>query len=583
MRRSHACRRRELASMVNIAYRATAPAGTPNRRIGVELDLKRVFQIARRWWWLLILGPLFGGVTAWYVSSQQPEMYASEVTLLIATGGSGANAGSVQASQNLTETYSQWAVTRPILERTADAMSYDTSVDQLKETVSAEAVPDTLFIRISARSHDPQEAATIANTVAEQFLLDVHQQTNPLDSQVRTDLMTQIEQTTTRLTEVQDGITTLTNDQNRTDGERDQLAALLNEEAQLQADLAQSQTTLRNLDVQLASAQTPIVILSPATPSTQPYAPNVLRATIIGTVAGIALTIAAAILLEYLDDTVRERDELVRITNVPVLAGVGTVPNLGRSSRLYTLDAPSSAAAEAMRLLRTNLEFASAPNPLKTLAISSAQPNDGKSIITANLGVVLAQAGIKTVIVDADLRHPDQHRIFGVENRRGLSTLLVSPEPNWREGMTALTIPNLALMSSGPIPPNPADLLSLDRFGAILSSISEWAEVVLIDTPPILAASDALIVATNAKGTLLVCRRGATTRTGLRQAIAVLQHAHVRVTGIVLNDARPNTIDHYGRYGDDGSATRRRPSIFFGRSLQHEHAATAPIPLQKVS
>lgn len=549
----------------------------------MELDLHRLLQIARRWWWLLVLGPLLGGVTAWYVSSQQPEMFASDVTLLISTGVSGTNAGSVQASQNLTETYSQWAVARPILERTAEVLAYDGGVDQLDKAVSATAVPDTLFIRISAQSHDPEQAAAIANAVAEQFLLDVHEQTDPRGSQVRSDLTTQIDQTTTRLTEVQDRIGILQNEDAPTLAERDELAALFDEEAQLQSDLAQFQTTLRNLDVQLAAAQTQIVILSPAVPSLQPFAPNVLRATIIGTMSGVAIAAAAAILLEYLDDTIRDRDELERIATVPVLAGVGTVANLKRTNGLYALNSPSSPAAEAMRLLRANLEFASAPDRLRTLAISSAQPDEGKSTITANLAVVLAQAGLKTVIVDADLRHPTQHRFFGVENRRGLSTLLISANPNWREGVTSLTIPNLSLIASGPLPPNPADLLSLDRFAAILAGVAEWADVVLVDTPPLLSASDALIVATSAKGLVLVCRRGVATRGNLRHAIATLRQAHARVIGVVFNHAVSNHIDHYGRYGDEASTRRQRSNSFFGRSLQSEPANYRPVPLENVS
>lgn len=549
----------------------------------MALDLHRLLQIIRRWWWLLALGPLLGGMTAWYVSSQQPAMYASDVTLLISTGVSGTNAGSVQASQNLTETYSQWAVARPILERTADILAYDGGVDQLDEAVSAAAVPDTLFIRISAHSHDPAQAARIANTVAEQFLLDVHEQTNPRDSQVRDDLTTEIDQRTSRLVEIQDRIDVLQGQETRTDVERDELAALINEEAQVQSDLAQLQATLRNLDVQLAAAQTQIVILSPAVPPLEPFAPNVLRATIIGTVSGITIAAAAAILLEYLDDTIRDREELERIASVPILAGVGTVANPKRMNGLFVLADPLSPDAEAMRLLRANLEFASAPDRLSTLAISSAQPDEGKSTITANLAVVLAQAGLTTVIIDADLRHPSQHRFFGVENRRGLSTLLVSPNPDWREGVTALTIPNLSLIASGPLPPNPADLLSLDRFDAILAGVAEWADVVLIDTPPLLSASDALIVGTAAKGMVLVCRRAVATRANLRHAIATLGQAHARVIGVVFTHAPASPISHYGRYGDDATSMRERPRSFFGRSLKPDQGPSGPTPLRNVS
>lgn len=530
----------------------------------MELDLNRVLQIIRRWWWLLLLAPLIGGGTAWYVSERQQEMYESSVTLLVGAGVSTTNAGSVQASQNLTETYSQWAVTRPVLERTAQVLAWDGTVEELDRAVSARTVPDTLFIEILAQSSDPAEAATIANTVAEQFLLDVQDQTAAQSSQVRSNLNLQIEDTSSRLAEVQDRIGTLQDDANRTDTEREEIARLLNEEVQLQADLAQFETTIRTIDVEIATDQPRIVVLSPAIPPQEPFAPNTMRATLIGAVSGMALAITAAIVLEYLDDTIRDREELGRIASTPVLASIAVSPGARRgTSPLFVLDHPTSASAEAMRLLRANLEFASAPDRLNTLAISSPQPNEGKSTITANLGVVLAQAGLKTVIIDADLRHPSQHRIFGVPNRQGLSTMLVTPDPDWRQGLTSLTIPNLSLLPSGPIPPNPADLLSLDRFTTILAAIEDWADVVLIDTPPLLAASDAVIAATTARGLLMVCRHGLTRRGTLRRSIVVLEHAHARLMGTVLNDTRSDGIDHYGRYGDEEQGSQPRSSYYF--------------------
>ena len=530
----------------------------------MELDLHRVLQVIRRWWWLLLLAPLIGGATAWYVSERQPEMYSSSVTLLVGAGVSTTNAGSVQASQNLTETYTRWAVTRPVLERTAEALGWDGTVEDLDTAVSARTVPDTLFIEISAQSNDPREAATIANTVAEQFLLDIQRQTANRNSDVRSELSLQSEETAARLTEVQDLIRTLQNDPDRTAAQQDELTALLNEEVQLQTDLAVQETSIRTIDIELATTQPRIVILSPAIPAKDPFAPNTIRATLIGTVSGMALAVAAAIVLEYLDDTIRDREELGRVASVPVLASIAGLSSTKRgTSPLFVLDQPTSASAEAMRLLRANLEFASAPDRLRTLAISSPQPNEGKSTIAANLGVVLAQAGLKTVIIDADLRHPSQHRIFGVPNRQGLSTMLVTPEPDWRQGLTTLTIPNLSLISSGPIPPNPADLLSLDRFHTIVASLEEWADVVLIDTPPLLAASDAVIAATTARGLLMVCRHGVTRRGALRRGILILEHAHARLMGTVLNFTHADGIDHYGRYADEEPGTQPRSSYYF--------------------
>src|SRR5690606_7708609 len=122
-------------------------------------------------------------------------------------------------------------------------------------------------------------------------------------------------------------------------------------------------------------------------------------------------------------------------------------------------------------LLRTNLEFASASGPIHTLTVTSPGPGEGKSTVTANIGVVMAQSGLQVVVIDADLRKPTQHRVFGIPNDRGLTTLLTHPEEDWRAAVTKVALPGLSLIPSGPLPPNPADLVSSARFEQLLSRI----------------------------------------------------------------------------------------------------------------
>jgi polysaccharide biosynthesis transport protein len=554
--------------------------------------------MARRWWWLIILAPMIGGGTAYYVSSQQPSMYSSDVTLLVSAGvSSSSNLGSVQASQNLTETYSMWATSRPVLENSAEILSYDGGASSLDDHVSSKPVKDTLFITVTATDTDPERASLIANTVAEQFVADVKVQTEAQNAQVRGKVDEQITTTTDGINQLNTSIRELEARQNvLTTAENAELQALRQERSDLMADLDQLQTTVRTIDVELASAQTRIIVSSTAVPPSSPYAPNTVQGTAIGTFVGFTLAIGGVILLEYLDNTVRNREDLARIANAPVLAAVATAPGTKRSGgELFALRAPNSAASEAMRLLRANLEFTSAPDHLTSLAISSPGPDEGKSTLTANLGVVMAQAGLKTVIIDADLRRSTQHKIFGVPNEEGLSKLLTKRTPDWRHAAISLSIPNLVLIPSGPLPPNPSDLLSLDRFNAILSDIGEWADIILIDTSPVLAASDALVVATKAKAALLVCRTGHTRNDAVKHATAAFRHGHVRILGMVLNRNKAD-IDHYGQYADDSSsgeptATRyyygtKATDLALGRNIVSTNgkkpaplAANEPIPM----
>ncbi len=193
----------------------------------------------------------------------------------------------------------------------------------------------------------------------------------------------------------------------------------------------------------------------------------------------------------------------------------------------------------------------------------------------------MANAGLKTVIVDADLRRPTQHKIFGVDNSRGISTLLATQNPDWRQGAMALSIQNLVLIPSGPLPPNPSDLLSLERFNTILADIGEWADVVLIDCTPMLSASDALVVATKTKGTLLVCRAGQTRNDAVRRSVTALEHAHARLTGLVLNRTPADDIDHYGQYEEDPEPKKPRTSrYYFGTDRKD---AVLPRPVVKTN
>lgn len=532
----------------------------------MPIDLQFLLRIARRWWWLLALAPVLGGMTSYYVSDRQPNMYDAEAVLLVSAGvSSTASLGSVQASQNLTETYREWSTSPTVLAKASNALDYDGGARELDDYVSSSAIKDTLFIKVSAQDQDPERAAEIANTVADQFILDVQDQTQIQNEQVRGQIADQINQTSDSINDLNASIRELeTRQPILTTAESAELQALRQERAELESELKQLQDTIRQVDVDLASARTRITVSSPATPPNSPYAPRTTQATAIGAFVGMSLAIGATILLEYLDNTVRNREELARVANAPVLAAITTAPSMKRGgSGLFVLDEPNAASAEAMRLLRANLEFASAPDRLSSLAISSPGPSEGKSTLTANLGVVMANAGLKTVIIDADLRRPTQHRIFGVDNSRGISTLLATQNPDWRQGAMALSIQNLVLIPSGPLPPNPSDLLSLERFNTILTDIGEWADVVLIDCTPMLSASDALVVATKSKGTLLVCRAGQTRNDAVRRSVAALEHAHARLTGLVLNRTPSDDIDHYGQYEEDPEPKKPRTSRYY--------------------
>ena len=204
---------------------------------------------------------------------------------------------------------------------------------------------------------------------------------------------------------------------------------------------------------------------------------------------------------------------------------------------LITLSEPRSAAAEAYRSLRTNLMFSSVENPIHTLLVTSPARDDRKSVTLANLAVTFAQGGSETILVDADLRQPKQHRIWGISGQRGLTGMMVDDAAISQPPLQAAGVENLKIMVSGELPPNPADLLSGKRMDEIIGVLKARADYVLFDSPPVLVAADAALLGIKLDGALLAVRAGDTRRDHTAQARQALERVHVRVVGAVLTNA----------------------------------------------
>lgn len=203
---------------------------------------------------------------------------------------------------------------------------------------------------------------------------------------------------------------------------------------------------------------------------------------------------------------------------------------------LITLTDPRSAAAEAFRTLRTNLMFSSVDQALQTLAVTSAVADEDKSETIANLAVTFAQSGNRTILVDADLRRPAQHTIWGVENK-GLTTMMLEDSALANPPLVETDVENLQLLPAGAEPPNPADLLSSKRMTEVIGLLKARANYILFDSPPVLAATDAALLGTKLDGVLLVVKAGQSRRDQTARAREALEQVNVRVVGAVLTNA----------------------------------------------
>lgn len=266
--------------------------------------------------------------------------------------------------------------------------------------------------------------------------------------------------------------------------------------------------------------------------------------TAIGGAIGFVLAGTLAFLLEYLNDTLRSPGDIARVLELPVIGYVAEIQ--GDKARPYVAEQPRSPIAEAFRSLRTNLEFAAVEKPLRTLLVTSVGSGEGKTTTATNLAIVIAQGGKRVVLLDADLRRPRVHRFFNLSNRVGLSEVF-RDHVKLEDALQPTIVDGLSVITSGSIPPNPAELLGSEKMTHILDELLASADVVVIDSPPFLVA-DASVLAAKVDGVLLVIQPGKTNAHAALTMHEQLQRGAARIVGVTLNRIPRRRAYYYGGY-----------------------------------
>jgi capsular exopolysaccharide synthesis family protein len=222
--------------------------------------------------------------------------------------------------------------------------------------------------------------------------------------------------------------------------------------------------------------------------------------------------------------------------------------NKKRAVPLVAYSNPKLPISEQYRLIRTNIQFSSVDKEIKSIMVTSPEPGDGKSTTAANLAIVLAQQGKRVLLVDADLRKPSIHYTFRISNMEGLTSVLTRQIP-LDEAISQTYIPNLSILTSGPIPPNPSELLSSNTMGNFMEDMLEQFDYVLFDTPPILAVTDAQIIANRCDGVIMVVASGKTNKDVALKGKELLEQAKSRILGVVVNGVKTTKSEYYSQYG----------------------------------
>ncbi|MBI3090864.1 MAG: polysaccharide biosynthesis tyrosine autokinase [Candidatus Tectomicrobia bacterium] len=301
-------------------------------------------------------------------------------------------------------------------------------------------------------------------------------------------------------------------------------------------------------------------ILNPARTPRMPIEPRAPRSLLLGAVLGLMAGIGLSFLLEWIDQTIHSPMELEQVTRLPLYGVIldftkprfslnGKSPAAQQSDKLALVKHPKSHISEAYRSLRTNIRFTGLNRPLKTLLVTSSLPGEGKTTTVANLGVAMANLGLKTLLLDLDLRRPALHTLFGMERQPGFTDAFGDRQRTAAQARPT-SIENLSLLPAGFIPPNPSELLSQQSCGGILRELADAYDLVLIDSPPLLPVSDVAVLAPKVDGILLISRHGIATPESVRHSIAQLRSVNAPILGCVFNAMRlgHHTYDYYYRY-----------------------------------
>jgi capsular exopolysaccharide synthesis family protein len=514
------------------------------------VELRQYLQILKRRGWIMAGVFVTVVVTAVLASMRMTPIYEAQTRVEIQpVSTSLSDAAAIELlidPRRSLATQVQLIQSDSVLEGAAQALGLPSAAG-LKGSLGVELVQDTQIVTIRVRHPLPETAQKWANGVAQAYI--DFRRDRAIDAVVLAseEISGRIEEIKGRIQELDKQIAAAPAREVGAKAERDTLIARMGAlEAQLQA-LPDAEALRRGGGTIIAPARTP----------TSPVGPNIRRNVMLAVALGAALAVGVAFLAESLDERVRSPEEVEQRVGAPIVGYVPLVKEWAEGELLATVDDPKSGGAEAYRTIRTNLRFLGTEHPIPVLLVTSAVAEEGKSTTAANLAVVLAQGGTKTVLVSGDLRRPSVEKFFGRFDSRGLLNALDRDSP-LQDALQPTGIPNFRLLPTGGFPPNPTEILASPRFGDVLRMISEAADLVLVDSPPVLGLADASILASRVDGVLLVVDAHRVARRSLSHAADQIRKAGGRIVGIVMNAVEPREgygyyyQYYYYRYAQDG-------------------------------
>jgi capsular exopolysaccharide synthesis family protein len=503
------------------------------------MEIEKFLLPLKRWWWLLLVATTLAAGSSFLATVRQPPIYQARTTLMIGQTLSDPNPTTNEfiTAQNLAAGYADIANREPVRVATMNALGLRNLPSYI-----AQAVPNGNLLEILVNDTIPERAQAVANELANQLVLLGPTSAGGEDANRTAFINDQLDTLEVQIAETQAEI----------DKKQQELGSLVSA-----SQIADTQTQLNGLNTKMTTMQTiyaellattqsgaanSLNIIERAAAPRRPVGPNKALTIALAAMVGFSLAAAAAYLLDYLDTTVKSSKEVEKLTDSAIIGYLSEL-DIEETGKLYVADNPRHPIVEEYRSLRTNLEFASVDQPLKTLFVSSADTGDGKSSVAANLAVILAQAEKKVILLDADLRRPNMHNFFGMPNDYGLSDVfrgrlrLDEAIKEWNNG-------KVSLITAGSPPPNPAELLGSKKMNEILDFLKGQYDMIVLDGPPFIVA-DAVVLSSKVDGILAVVWTGHTQAPALRSMMEQIRRAGSRLVGIALNRVSPKAFRYY--------------------------------------
>lgn len=537
-----------------------------------SFDRERALAILRRWSPVILVSAILAGIAAFGVSKVLPPEYKATAEMyLIPASGPSITFQDVVLGQNLARSYVQLATAEVVLRPAMDEIRWSGDLRAFQQRLQVSQVRDTSIMTVAFRDGSPERAASAANAIAQSFIAQTRAFQSSLQDSTSSQLVEQVQSVQADIQVLDSQVSGLRQELASTPRPGQTATSRAEIQAQLsQADLSrqQKQTTLAQLlktrdEMRLAAARSAdaVSLWQPASAPDQPEFPRTSLNVALGALSGALIALLVLFAAAYLDDRLHDVEEVHSRLGVAPLAQIHIRERSETlTGKLFVRDSPNSPEAEAFRSLRTNLQFASVDSKPRSLVITSAYPGEGKSVVCANLAWAFAEAGHPTVLIDGDLRRPTQHRLFKVSARVGLTSLLTD-SIDLTELRQFEVAPNLLVIPSGPLPPNPAELLASGRMTSLIKQLTDrFANgFVIIDTSPVVAVTDGVALATKVDGTLVVIDSTHTRTASARRAIESLKRVQAVVLGVVLNKVSIRSAPYYYYYGQRDVGTSPTP------------------------